>query len=64
MVQQKGMQKGMQQGRQEGRVEGLVEGRQEAQREMARNMLAIGIDNATIMQVTGLTAAELEQVRH
>ncbi|ATI65979.1 Rpn family recombination-promoting nuclease/putative transposase [Edwardsiella tarda] len=63
-LEQKGMQKGMQQGRQEGRVEGLVEGRQEAQREMARNMLAIGIDHATIMQVTGLTAAELEQVRH
>ncbi|STE53276.1 Uncharacterised protein [Edwardsiella hoshinae] len=51
-LEQKGMQKGMQQGR----VEGLVEGRQEAQREMARNMLAIGIDHATIMQVTGLTA--------
>ncbi|WP_423890093.1 hypothetical protein [Edwardsiella tarda] len=57
-------QKGMQKGRQEGMQQGRQEGRQEAQREMARNMLAIGIDHATIMQVTGLTAAELEQARH
>ena len=47
-----------------GEVKGRQEGRQEAQREMARNMLAMGIEQSTILQVTGLTAAELEQVRH
>ncbi|ELM3737379.1 Rpn family recombination-promoting nuclease/putative transposase [Edwardsiella piscicida] len=63
-LEQKGMHKGRQEGIQLGEAKGRQEGRQEAQREMARNMLAIGIDHATIMQVTGLTAAELEQVRH
>lgn len=61
---QEGIQLGEAKGRQEGIQLGEAKGRQEAQREMARNMLAIGIDHATIMQVTGLTAAELEQVRH
>ena len=63
-IEQKGLQKGRLEGMQLGEVKGRQEGRQEAQREMARNMLAIGIDHATIMQVTGLTATELEQVRH
>ena len=57
-------QKGLQKGLQTGRMEGRVEGRQEALLEMARNMLAKGIDAETILSVTGLTAADLEQVRH
>lgn len=57
-------QKGLQKGRIEGMRLGEAKGRQEAVLEMARNMLAKGIDAETILSVTGLTAADLEQVRH
>lgn len=57
-------QKGLQKGRMEGMQLGEAKGRQEAVLEMARNMLAKGIDADTILSVTGLTAADLEQVRH
>ncbi len=43
----------------EGRIEGLKEGRDEKAREIARNMLAAGMDYATIERLTGLSADEL-----
>ena len=43
----------------EGRIEGLKEGRDEKAREIARNMLAAGMDYATIERLTGLKPEEL-----
>ncbi|MGL5266858.1 MAG: Rpn family recombination-promoting nuclease/putative transposase [Plesiomonas shigelloides] len=63
-LEQKGLQKGRMEGRMEGMQLGEAKGRQEAVLEMARNMLAKGIDAETILSVTGLTAADLERVRH
>jgi len=53
--------------RQIGREEGLHEGRDKGQREarlaIARNMLARGIDPTLVQEVTGLSAADLRQIR-
>ncbi|WP_410012927.1 Rpn family recombination-promoting nuclease/putative transposase [Sodalis sp. C49] len=43
-----------------GRQEGRNEGRSERDKEIARNMLAMGLDRATVSQVTGLSDAELD----
>ena len=54
--------------KQMGREQGLSEGRNEGQREarlaIARNMLARGIDLTLVQEVTGLSAADLQQIRH
>ncbi len=61
-------QMGREQGLSEGRHEGLAKGRNEGQREatlaIARNMLARGIDLTLVQEVTGLSAADLQQIRH
>ena len=44
----------------EGRQEGRQEGRSERDREIARNLLAIGLDRASIEHATGLSNAELD----
>lgn len=46
-------------GRAEGLVEGRAEGRAEERREMAKRMLAMGIDKATVVRLTGFTEDEL-----
>ena len=56
-------QKGRMEGMQLGEAKGRQEGRQEALLEIA-NMLSKGIDAETTFSVTGLTAADLEQVLH
>ncbi|WP_413729202.1 Rpn family recombination-promoting nuclease/putative transposase [Sodalis sp. RH22] len=43
-----------------GRQEGRNEGRSERDKEIARNMLAMGLERATVSQVTGLGDAELD----
>jgi len=55
-LEQKGHKIGWQEGRQEGRQEGLHAGC----KEIARNMLAIGLERATIELTTGLSSAELD----
>ena len=61
---QKGKEEGMEEGRAEGRAEGRVEGRAEGMNlrslEIAKKMLAKGMDEATVMDVTGLTAEEMK----
>jgi recombination-promoting nuclease RpnB len=52
-----------QQWRQESRLEGRQEGRQELAQEMARRMLAKQLDLATIIELTGLSEGELQQLR-
>lgn len=65
-------QKGIEKGRMEGRIEGIQLGEQrgiekgerEATLKIARTMLKSGLDQNTVMKMTGLTADELEQIRH
>lgn len=57
---QRGIQKGLQLGEQKGRQEG----EHQAALKIARTMLASGLDRAMVMQMTGLTEAELAQIRH
>ena len=62
-----GMKEGMEKGREEGRAEGIEEGRAEgmSQRslEIARKMLAKGMDEASVMDMTGLTAEEIKLLK-
>ena len=72
---QKGMEEGMEKGRAEGiekgRAEGIEKGRAEgiekgmSQRslEIAKKMLAKGMDEASIMDMTGLTAKEIKLLK-
>ncbi len=46
------------------RDEGRAEGRAEGVAEVARNMMAAGIDDATISKVTGLTPKEVDAIRN
>ncbi|MGJ0193689.1 Rpn family recombination-promoting nuclease/putative transposase [Pantoea sp. RRHST58] len=57
-------QMGREQGLSEGRNEGRNEGQREARLAIARNMLARGIDLTLVQEVTGLSAADLQQIRH
>ena len=50
---------GLAEGRVEGRAKGLVEGRVE----VAKNMLAAGMDDNVIAQMTGLTIAQLQALK-
>ncbi|MCK6263804.1 Rpn family recombination-promoting nuclease/putative transposase [Vibrio sp. ZSDE26] len=63
-LRQQGEQRGRQEGRQEGIQLGEEKGRQEALKEMARKMLLNGLDQQTIMDVTGLNTDELAQLSH
>ncbi|CAH7061170.1 hypothetical protein VCHA50O407_210067 [Vibrio chagasii] len=57
-------QQGEQRGRQEGIQLGEEKGRQDALKEMARKMLLNGLDQQTIMDVTGLNTDELAQLSY
>ncbi|EIP3160490.1 Rpn family recombination-promoting nuclease/putative transposase, partial [Salmonella enterica] len=71
-LEQKGIEKGIEKGRLEGiqigeekgRNEGKLEGEREATLKIARTMLKNGLDRTSVMKMTGLTADELEQIRH
>ena len=56
---EKGMEKGMEKGREEGRAEGMSL----RSLEIARKMLAKGMDEASIMDMTGLTAEEIKLLK-
>ena len=49
-------------GRWEGREEGLAEGMEKGKIEMARNLKSLGVDVKTIMQASGLTEDQIEQL--
>ena len=53
---------GIEEGRDEGREEGRVEGREEGLVMAAKNMISQGLPIDVIMQVTGLSEAELEKL--
>jgi predicted transposase/invertase (TIGR01784 family) len=63
-LEQRARQKGRQEGLQEGRQEGLQEGRQEAIYKIARQLLDNGVDRSIVIQATGLSDDELNQLSH
>ena len=58
-----GMKEGMEKGMQKGREEGRAEGMSLRSLEIARKMLAKGMDEASIMDMTGLTAEEIKLLK-
>ena len=58
-----GMKEGMEKGREEGRAEGRAEGMSLRSLEIARKMLAKGMDDASVMDMTGLTAEEIKLLK-
>ncbi|EAX3239986.1 Rpn family recombination-promoting nuclease/putative transposase, partial [Salmonella enterica] len=63
-LEQKGIEKGIEKGRLEGIQIGEEKGRNEGKLEVARTMLQNGLDRSTVMKMTGLTAEDLDQIRH
>ena len=58
-----GIAEGMKQGMEKGRAEGIAEGMNLRSLEIARKMLAKGMDEASIMDMTGLTAEEIKLLK-
>ena len=58
-----GMEMGMKQGMEKGRAEGMEEGMNQRSLEIARKMLANGMDDASVMDMTGLTAEEIKLLK-
>ena len=58
-----GMKEGMEKGMEKGREEGREEGMNLRSLEIARKMLAKGMDEASIMDMTGLTAEEIKMLK-
>lgn len=61
-LREEGKQQGILLGEQRGIEKGRNEGKLEGKLEVARTMLACGMDKATIMQITGLTDAQISQI--
>lgn len=55
---------GLEKGRQEGMQLGQEKGRLEGKLDVARTMLKSGIERATVMQMTGLSEEDLQQINH
>ena len=64
----KGFRQGRNEGRHEGRQEGRLQGREEGQKaealRIACEMLRSGMDKAVVQRLTGLSDAELAQLKH
>ena len=60
---QKGKEEGMEKGMEKGRAEGKEEGMSQRSLEIARKMLAKGLDEASVMDMTGLTAEEIKLLK-
>ena len=58
-----GMEKGMKQGMEKGIKQGMEKGMNLRSLEIARKMLAKGIDEVSIMDMTGLTAEEIKLLK-
>ena len=58
-----GMEKGRAEGMEKGRAEGMEEGMSQRSLEIARKMLAKGMDEASIMDMTGLTAEDIKLLK-
>jgi predicted transposase/invertase (TIGR01784 family) len=60
---EKGRAEGLEEGRAEGLEEGRAEGRAEERMAVARQLLASGVDVATVISCTGLSVKEVEMLR-
>nr|WP_293538772.1 hypothetical protein [Prevotella sp.] len=60
---QKGKEEGMEKGIAEGMKQGMEKGMSQRSLEIARKMLAKGIDEVSIMDMTGLTAEEIKLLK-
>lgn len=59
---EKGIEKGMEKGIEKGIEKGMEKGREEEKHAMARNLKSLSLPTETIMQVTGLSAEEIEDI--
>ena len=63
---EEGMEEGMKQGMEKGMKQGMAKGEEagKSQRsiEIAKNMLAKGMDASTVMEITGLTETQMQQL--
>lgn len=58
-----GMEKGMKQGMEKGMEKGMKQGLEQRSLEIARKMLAKGMDAASVMEITGLSAEQMQQLK-
>ena len=58
-----GMEKGMKQGMEKGMKQGMKQGLEQRSLEIARKMLAKGMDAASVMEITGLSAERMRQLK-
>lgn len=58
-----GKEKGLAEGLEKGLAEGLEKGMNKRSLEIARKMLANGMDAATVMEITGLSESQLQQLK-
>ena len=59
---QQGMEKGMEEGMKQGMAKGEEVGKSQRSIEIAKNMLSKGMDAATVMEITGLTESQMQQL--
>ena len=60
---EKGMEQGMKQGMKQGMEKGMEQGMSQRSLEIAKKMLAKGMDEATVMDMTGLSAEEMKLLK-
>ena len=58
-----GMEKGMKQGMEKGMKQGMEKGLEQRSLEIARKMQAKGMDAASVMEITGLSAEQMQQLK-
>ncbi|MCI6111801.1 MAG: hypothetical protein MR706_09380, partial [Prevotella sp.] len=58
----KGREEGIAKGRAEGRAEGIDEGKKKEKMAIAKNLSSLGIPTSQIMQATGLTEEEINEL--
>ena len=58
-----GMERGLAEGMEKGLAEGMEKGMNQRSQEIARKMLANGMDAATVMEITGLSESQLQQLK-
>ena len=60
---EKGMKQGMEKGMKQGMEMGMKQGMEQRSFEIARKMLAKGMDAASVMEITGLSAEQMQQLK-
>lgn len=58
-----GKEEGLAEGMEKGLAEGMKKGMEKRSLEIARKMLANGMDAATVMEITGLSESQLQQLK-